>query len=77
MVQVVHIEEVRSRCANYVEIPSQLSENIKFALDRVGITRLYSHQVRDFFTGNFLDHILSYKFLCMCSTVIECAGQVN
>ncbi|KAH6797259.1 UBQ protein [Perilla frutescens var. hirtella] len=44
--QVVHIEEVSGRSAKYVEIPSQLSENIKFALDRVGITRLYSHQAK-------------------------------
>lgn len=47
MVQVVHIEEISSRSAKYVEIPSQLSENIKFALERVGITKLYSHQVRN------------------------------
>ncbi|KAG8379349.1 hypothetical protein BUALT_Bualt07G0079100 [Buddleja alternifolia] len=42
--QVVHIEEISARSAKYVEIPCQLSENIKSALNRVGITRLYSHQ---------------------------------
>ncbi|KAL3824710.1 hypothetical protein ACJIZ3_020739 [Penstemon smallii] len=42
--QVAHIEEIRAREAKYVEIPHQLSENVKFALNRVGITRLYSHQ---------------------------------
>lgn len=47
MAQVVHIEEVSGQCAKYVEIPSQLSGSIKFALDRVGISRLYSHQVRN------------------------------
>ncbi|KAL2462078.1 ATP-dependent helicase [Abeliophyllum distichum] len=43
--QVVHIEEISARIAKYVEIPCMLSENIKDALKRVGITRLYSHQV--------------------------------
>ncbi|KAK6148636.1 hypothetical protein DH2020_019548 [Rehmannia glutinosa] len=42
--QVVHIEEISARNAKYVEIPRQLSENVKSALNRVGITRLYSHQ---------------------------------
>ncbi|KAL8492390.1 hypothetical protein ACS0TY_023834 [Phlomoides rotata] len=42
--QVVHIEEISARNAKYVEVPCQLSENVKFALNRVGITRLYSHQ---------------------------------
>ncbi|GFP90671.1 putative ATP-dependent helicase hrq1 [Phtheirospermum japonicum] len=42
--QVVHIEKICARNANYVKIPSQLSENVRSALNRVGITRLYSHQ---------------------------------
>ncbi|KZV15998.1 hypothetical protein F511_14364 [Dorcoceras hygrometricum] len=42
--QVVHIEEIKARKANYVEIPCQVSDNIKSALNRVGITKLYSHQ---------------------------------
>ncbi|XP_057804983.1 uncharacterized protein LOC131020283 isoform X2 [Salvia miltiorrhiza] len=44
--QVVHIEKLSGRSAKYAEIPSQLSENMKFALERVGITRLYSHQAK-------------------------------
>ncbi|KAL1541704.1 hypothetical protein AAHA92_25893 [Salvia divinorum] len=44
--QVVHIENLRGRSGKYAEIPSQLSENMKFALVRVGITRLYSHQAK-------------------------------
>lgn len=43
--QVVHIEEISARIGKYVEIPCMLSENIKAALKRAGITRLYSHQV--------------------------------
>ncbi|EPS62961.1 hypothetical protein M569_11825, partial [Genlisea aurea] len=42
--QVVHIEEISSRKPNYVEIPHLLSGVIKSALQRIGITRLYSHQ---------------------------------
>ncbi|CAA2984498.1 ATP-dependent helicase hrq1 isoform X1 [Olea europaea subsp. europaea] len=42
--QVVHIEEISARIGKYVEIPCMLSENIKAALKRAGITRLYSHQ---------------------------------
>ncbi|XP_073119488.1 uncharacterized protein [Henckelia pumila] len=42
--QAVHIEEIKARNANYVEIPRQLSESVKSALNRVGITKLYSHQ---------------------------------
>ncbi|XP_075479197.1 uncharacterized protein LOC142520108 isoform X2 [Primulina tabacum] len=42
--QVVHIEEIKARNAKYVEIPRQLSESVKSALNRVGITKLYSHQ---------------------------------
>ncbi|KAL0318832.1 UNVERIFIED_CONTAM: ATP-dependent helicase HRQ1 [Sesamum angustifolium] len=42
--QVVHIEEIGARNAKYVEIPCQLSQNVRSALNRVGITRLYSHQ---------------------------------
>ncbi|KAL6541223.1 hypothetical protein OROHE_010931 [Orobanche hederae] len=43
--QVVHIEKIRARAAKYVDIPCQLSDNVKSALKHVGITRLYSHQV--------------------------------
>ncbi|XP_020548694.1 uncharacterized protein LOC105158042 isoform X2 [Sesamum indicum] len=42
--QVVHIEEIGARSAKYVEIPCQLSQNVRSALNRVGISRLYSHQ---------------------------------
>lgn len=43
--QIVHIEDIPGRKAKYVEIPVELSENVKSALKRIGITRLYSHQV--------------------------------
>ncbi|KAM7471215.1 hypothetical protein LguiA_009398 [Lonicera macranthoides] len=42
--QIVHVEEISGRKANYVEIPSELSENTKHALKCLGVTSLYSHQ---------------------------------
>lgn len=45
LVQIVHIEEICGRKANYVEIPGELSEHVKSALNCIGVTRLYSHQV--------------------------------
>ncbi|KAJ4960378.1 hypothetical protein NE237_020288 [Protea cynaroides] len=42
--QIVHIEEIGVRKAVYVEIPNELSENTRSALQRIGVTRLYSHQ---------------------------------
>lgn len=43
--QMVHVEEIGARKAIYVEIPLELSDNIKSALNCMGITKLYSHQV--------------------------------
>lgn len=45
LMQMVHIEEISARVANLVEIPEELSENMKSALRCIGINRLYSHQV--------------------------------
>ncbi|KAL1824977.1 hypothetical protein ACET3Z_011755 [Daucus carota] len=42
--QIVHIEDIPGRKADYVEIPVELSKNVKSALKRNRITRLYSHQ---------------------------------
>lgn len=46
LLQVVHVEKISARNATYVEIPSSLSESTMLALKNVGVTRLYSHQVR-------------------------------
>lgn len=45
LMQMVHIEEINARVANLVEIPVELSDNMKSALRSIGIKRLYSHQV--------------------------------
>ncbi|CBI15349.3 unnamed protein product, partial [Vitis vinifera] len=42
--QMVHVEEICARMAIRVEIPDELSENTKSALEHIGVTRLYSHQ---------------------------------
>lgn len=42
---MVHVEEILARMAIHVEIPDGLSENTKSALRRIGVTRLYRHQV--------------------------------
>ena len=44
--QMVHVEEICARMAIHVEIPDNLSETTKSALERIGVTRLYSHQVQ-------------------------------
>ncbi|KAL6319072.1 hypothetical protein AAG906_001545 [Vitis piasezkii] len=41
---MVHVEEICARMAIHVEIPDELSENTKSALEHIGVTRLYSHQ---------------------------------
>lgn len=45
LIQIVHMEQLCARNANFVEIPSELSECTISALKSIGITRLYSHQV--------------------------------
>ncbi|RVW20654.1 putative ATP-dependent helicase YprA [Vitis vinifera] len=44
LAQMVHVEEICARMAIRVEIPDELSENTKSALEHIGVTRLYSHQ---------------------------------
>lgn len=44
--QIVHVEEINARVADFTEIPDELSENAKSSLKAMGITKLYSHQVR-------------------------------
>ncbi|KAJ4838114.1 hypothetical protein Tsubulata_003438 [Turnera subulata] len=42
--QIVHVEDICARKANYVDIPCELSDNTKSILKHTGITKLYSHQ---------------------------------
>lgn len=43
--QIVHVEDIGARRPVYVEVPHELSENMRSALHSIGITQLYSHQV--------------------------------
>lgn len=43
--QIVHVEDIAARKANYVEIPEELSNNVISALKCIGVEKLYSHQV--------------------------------
>lgn len=40
-----HMETIGARMASYVNIPKELSENICFAIQNLGIDKLYCHQV--------------------------------
>lgn len=47
--QIVHVLEIDAKEAVYMELPNNLSETLKCALNRIGISGLYSHQVSPFF----------------------------
>ncbi|XP_020277328.1 uncharacterized protein LOC109851548 [Asparagus officinalis] len=42
--QIVHVEFINAKEAVYVELPDYLSDNCRTALEKLGISRLYSHQ---------------------------------
>ncbi|XP_050917729.1 uncharacterized protein LOC127133971 isoform X2 [Lathyrus oleraceus] len=42
--QIVHVEDICARKAIYSEIPAELSEKMRSALDYIGVSKLYSHQ---------------------------------
>ncbi|CAN0876969.1 ATP-dependent helicase HRQ1 [Linum grandiflorum] len=42
--QIVHVEQIRARKAQYVDIPAELSNATKSVLKCMGINKLYSHQ---------------------------------
>jgi len=44
-VQIVHLEYINAKEAVYVELPDELSDTCRTALKRIGISKLYSHQV--------------------------------
>lgn len=44
--QIVHCEKLKARAASYGELEIELSQFTEEALGRMGITELYTHQVR-------------------------------
>ncbi|KAI4335871.1 hypothetical protein L6164_014474 [Bauhinia variegata] len=43
--QIVHVEDISTRKAIHAEIPIELSKNMRSALESIGVSKLYSHQV--------------------------------
>ncbi|KAG9443551.1 hypothetical protein H6P81_014891 [Aristolochia fimbriata] len=79
--QIAHVEEIGGRAATFVDLPEDLSEPMKLALHRIGISKLYSHQadsVKALLSGN--DVVVatatsSGKSLCYNLPVLEDLSQ--
>ncbi|KNA22801.1 hypothetical protein SOVF_030700 [Spinacia oleracea] len=79
--QIVHVEEIKPRVADYTDIPNELSENAKSALQTLGITKLYSHQVESIRASLCDKNVVvatmtsSGKSLCYNIPVLEALSQ--
>ncbi|XP_074316477.1 uncharacterized protein LOC141652775 isoform X2 [Silene latifolia] len=79
--QIVHAEEINARVADFTEIPDELSANTKFALNSLGITKLYSHQAESIKASLCGKNVVvatmtsSGKSLCYNVPVLEALSQ--
>ncbi|KAF7007606.1 hypothetical protein CFC21_022532 [Triticum aestivum] len=79
--QIVHIEEIPCRRASYSELPRDLSEVMRKALESIGISRLYSHQSEAIQSSISGKHVAvatstsSGKSLCYNIPVLESLSQ--
>ncbi|XP_023531211.1 uncharacterized protein LOC111793522 isoform X1 [Cucurbita pepo subsp. pepo] len=79
--QIVHVEDIAARKANYVEIPEELSNNVISALKCIGVAKLYSHQTRSIEASLAGNHVAvatmtsSGKSLCYNLPVLESMSQ--
>ncbi|KAJ8772204.1 hypothetical protein K2173_027381 [Erythroxylum novogranatense] len=79
--QIVHIEDISARKPIYVEVPRQLSENMKSALNCLGISQLYSHQEESILASLAGKNVVvatktsSGKSLCYNVPVLEVLSQ--
>lgn len=79
--QIVHVEEIKGREANFVEVPCELSENTRSALMSIGVTRLYSHQAESIQASLTGKNVVvatmtsSGKSLCYNIPVLEVLSQ--
>ncbi|KAM7279820.1 hypothetical protein ACFE04_006954 [Oxalis oulophora] len=79
--QVVHVENISTRRPIHVEVPNEYSDNTKYALKRMGITKLYSHQeesIRASLAGKNVvvaTMTSSGKSLCYNVPVLEALSQ--
>lgn len=75
--QIVHMEQLCARKANFVEIPCELSQCTISALKSIGITRLYSHQAESIKASLAGKHVVvatmtsSGKSLCYNVPVLD------
>lgn len=63
--QVVHIEQIEAKEPVYVEIPENISKEVKEALEQLSITKLYHHQVTYLFLFFAVshEHCLNFMFI--------------
>ncbi|XP_038878310.1 uncharacterized ATP-dependent helicase YprA isoform X4 [Benincasa hispida] len=79
--QIVHVEDIGARKANYVEIPKELSNNVVSALKCIGVANLYSHQAQSIEASLAGKHVAvatmtsSGKSLCYNLPVLEAMSQ--
>ncbi|KMT10853.1 hypothetical protein BVRB_5g113540 isoform A [Beta vulgaris subsp. vulgaris] len=79
--QIVHVEEINARVADFTEIPDELSENAKSSLKAMGITKLYSHQAESIRASLCGRNVVvatmtsSGKSLCYNLPVLEALSQ--
>ncbi|XP_030939060.1 uncharacterized protein LOC115963945 isoform X4 [Quercus lobata] len=79
--QMVHVEDIGARKATYMEIPNQLSENLRSALKSMGIAKLYSHQAESIQASLAGKNVVvatmtsSGKSLCYNLPVLEVLSQ--
>ncbi|XP_020537574.1 uncharacterized ATP-dependent helicase YprA isoform X2 [Jatropha curcas] len=79
--QIVHVEDIGARNAICVEIPHELSDNIKSSLKCMGITKLYSHQAESIMASLAGKNVVvstmtsSGKSLCYNIPVLEVLSQ--
>ncbi|CAN1796234.1 Uncharacterized ATP-dependent helicase YprA [Linum perenne] len=79
--QIVHVEEIRARKAQYVNIPAELSNNTKSVLKCMGINKLYSHQAESILASLKGKNVVvatmtsSGKSLCYNVPVLEVLSQ--
>ncbi|WCJ35804.1 ATP-dependent helicase HRQ1 [Euphorbia peplus] len=79
--QMVHVEDIVARKAIHVRIPEELSDNTKSALNRMGISNLYSHQAESIMACLAGKNVVvstmtsSGKSLCYNVPVLEVLSQ--
>ncbi|XP_048319855.2 uncharacterized protein LOC107433954 isoform X4 [Ziziphus jujuba] len=78
---IVHVEDIDARKANYTEIPKEISQNMISALKDFGVSKLYSHQAESIQASLAGKNVVvatmtsSGKSLCYNLPVLELLSQ--